>query len=350
MVPFDTSDNFTSTWNAPLPQASGSPFGHGLQQDHLGRPFFAPKHPGYIIGEQVIRPVIDFIANLWSNIKPSTLLGRFGSLHTTLSPRHVTLLLQNIAGYRCGLPPQAQRMMNLMQLALVVGGEKIDSEQGEALVDQGAEVIFEEGCDSDHSLVKEAGGLDVILERGFALNREGKNLFSMKKYAEATKAFHTAMEIFISINQYDLSLGLCLTNLGLCYLYQGNHEKALEMLTRGLNVKRYVLKGDHILVAESLTNLGTCLHTLNRFEEALNFFREATNVKRKILKEKDPSLGHSILDEANILCILDNYEEAFKKYEEALKIASSNNQQAVNQVKQNLEICKEKRSSSRRGL
>lgn len=316
----------------------------GICESPLGYLYTVPKPPGYIMGEQLVR-LINWIGESLSQFTPSKLSERFKSLQTTLSPYPVTLLLQNIAGYKQGISSQILFVMNMMQLTAVAAEKVIDSGSGDAIVDREndaeVELIFSQGCYN-----KGEGPLSQsTLEQGFALDREGQRLYQMKKYAEAIVNFHKATEVYKSMNWKDKGLGLtfgaCLNNLGLCYLFQGNNEKAMEMLKWSLTVRVESVGEYHESIADSLTNIGLCFIAQGKHEEASELYQGATRVKRKILKNSDPSLGVSLINEGANLCILGEFEQAKTRYKEAEQIFSLNgNTQAAKEASDAFESCK----------
>lgn len=303
-----------------------------LMEDHNGNLYLEPKPIGYIIGEQIVRPIIDLLAHAWSHFTPSTLFGRFISLPT--------LLLQNMVVLKQGISKPAALALNLLQLSLMAQAEEYDNNYAEASAkdietEQEINFIFPS---TDHHPVQNA---KLTLDQGLFLNQEGQALFSKKMYKEAAEKFQKALTIFDALNQNDLTVGACLTNLGLCYLYLQNFERAIEKLNRSIEIKKNYK--EDILVANSLSNLALCFHSQGKNVEALNKYEEATKIKRKILKSNDPNIAVALRNEANILCILDRYREALKKYEEAAQIFSSNkDQQGLAENQRNHMMCQQK--------
>ena len=147
---------FSNCTSLPLPglELSGKDprvalVGGIICESPLGYLYTVPKPPGYIIGEQLVR-LINWIGESLSQFTPSKLSERFKSLQTTLSPYPLTLLIQNIAGYKQGLSSQALFVMNMMQLTAVAAEKVIDSATSDAIVDRNSEQEVEltssQGC------------------------------------------------------------------------------------------------------------------------------------------------------------------------------------------------------------
>ncbi|MBI3817422.1 MAG: CHAT domain-containing protein [Planctomycetes bacterium] len=111
-----------------------------------------------------------------------------------------------------------------------------------------------------------------------------------------------------------------LLSLGACWQEAGEYARAVPYYEDGLMMKRRLIKGDDLEVANTLNNYAFCLNSLGKNAEAVNKCEEALAIRRRVIKEDDGYVASLLFDDACYLTSLNRQAEALLKHEECLAI------------------------------
>ena len=108
--------------------------------------------------------------------------------------------------------------------------------------------------------------------------------------------------------------------VGFTFLKLGKFEDAEKHLTRALEIRKKLYRGDHRDVAETLDNLGTMYQEKGNLAQGEKFFREALTMRKKVLEKDATQIANSLNNLAVLLHDNGKIEEAEKLQREALVI------------------------------
>lgn len=114
-------------------------------------------------------------------------------------------------------------------------------------------------------------------------------------------------------------------NLGYAYLLAGKYEAARILLTEALELhKSKAGKVKTELGSNILNNLGLCNVNLEKFEEAERLLEESLNLRKQILKPNHVSFAYSYHNFGRLYYAQRRYEEAELQFSSALSIREMN--------------------------
>ena len=108
--------------------------------------------------------------------------------------------------------------------------------------------------------------------------------------------------------------------VGFTFLKLGKYDDAEKHLTRALEIRKKLYRGDHRDVAETLDNLGTMYQEKGDLVKGEKFFREALAMRKKVLEKDATQIANSLNNLAVLLHDNGKIEEAEKLQREALVI------------------------------
>lgn len=144
-----------------------------------------------------------------------------------------------------------------------------------------------------------------------ALDSLGIVLMGMGKYEKARQVFSQALELRRKTGpEENLELASSINNLGAVFFYTGKYEEARENYARALELREKILGPEHPRVARSLNNVGTALRELGRLEEARQVHSRALALREKALGPEHPDVASSLNNLSAVLEEMGRYEEA----------------------------------------
>jgi len=103
--------------------------------------------------------------------------------------------------------------------------------------------------------------------------------------------------------------------------YEGQYEEAAGAIERQLAIRRRLLGGEHLDVAQSLLDLGDALESgwsPARAASAESLYRRALEIRRGALGDEHPDVAHAIFMLAGLLTWRQDYDRADALYRESL--------------------------------
>jgi tetratricopeptide (TPR) repeat protein len=119
--------------------------------------------------------------------------------------------------------------------------------------------------------------------------------------------------------------------LAVVFAKEGDTEKALDTIRRGLTLIEQTQGKEHLDYASAWSDLGTILEDAGRFEESLGAYRRAAELAGKVGGRDHPLTGMTMVNSAGSLNLLHRYSEARLAAEEALRILRHSGSSAFHQ-------------------
>lgn len=124
-----------------------------------------------------------------------------------------------------------------------------------------------------------------------------------------------------SVAPADLPLAARISNdMGVVYLKLGRFDRALELITRGLELRSRHFGPEHPATASSYNNLGNLYLDMEEYEKALEYFGRALKIRRACYGASHPYTMTTVNDIGDVYLELGEYEKALENYRKALKI------------------------------
>jgi signal transduction histidine kinase len=153
------------------------------------------------------------------------------------------------------------------------------------------------------------------LKKARVYNKTGVSYFNVGIYDEATRSFHSAMELAMEEDDKDL-LASCYQNIGVLYAKINRYKEAKEYYRKALNLYR-VLKNRQD-EAGILQNMGIILDDENSEKEALGYYLSALKIYNEL---KDSlSVGEMYLNLGSLYEEQRDYPRSLDYYNHALPI------------------------------
>ncbi|HEX3053461.1 MAG TPA: tetratricopeptide repeat protein [Aggregatilineaceae bacterium] len=146
------------------------------------------------------------------------------------------------------------------------------------------------------------------------LKDQGIKEFMQRDYEHALTTFHQAVEAFEAENKPDMAAEMNV-NLGLTLHSLGQHEEALEAMSRGHAYFAQI--NDRTRIAQALGNMARVYAKLGNSEQAITNYREASALFLEL--EDEESYGQTVLAIADLQFRTGQRMQAMATYEVGLE-------------------------------
>ncbi len=117
------------------------------------------------------------------------------------------------------------------------------------------------------------------------------------------------------------ALGLLCNQVGYAMNINGEHEEALSLLSKSLEITRNAFGDDHIHCSSICDNIGLALMDMGQYENALAYFRKSLNIMQLSTDEASPvQVAKTVMSIGAACYQLDNYKDAMECYEWSLDL------------------------------
>ena len=116
------------------------------------------------------------------------------------------------------------------------------------------------------------------------------------------------------------STALSYDNIGSVYSTMGDYPKALEFLTKALEINEKVLGKEHPDTANSYNNIGYVYSTMGDYPKALEFLTKALEINEKVLGKEHPDTANSYNNIGYVYSAMGDYTKTLEFYSKALDI------------------------------
>jgi tetratricopeptide (TPR) repeat protein len=129
----------------------------------------------------------------------------------------------------------------------------------------------------------------------------------------------------VKLNEYDnTKLMEMMANIyhscGVAYDIQEEYDKALEMYTESLQLKKEVYGDDNSSLTDTMSNMGRAFYNQEKYDKALEMYAELRQVLEAIYGYEDSSIADTINNMGNVYDSQGEYDKALEMYEESLRI------------------------------
>jgi len=161
-----------------------------------------------------------------------------------------------------------------------------------------------------------ADKLGNVFLRSRAHERIAECYAELKRFPEAHVNYNLSISLSKKLND-TLFLGKILTNLGICYLYEGKLDSSLLTHMQALAIRRN--KGDKKQIAQSLNNIGVIYRLKKDYKSAVRFYIESLELKKESGDEK--GVLNTSINIGNVWKLLKQYDSSLFYYNLALELA-----------------------------
>ncbi|MEX1369489.1 MAG: tetratricopeptide repeat protein [Nannocystaceae bacterium] len=165
---------------------------------------------------------------------------------------------------------------------------------------------------------------DAIVMAGLhseAVGHRGATALEAQHYARALEDLeHAAVLRERIVGPDHPEMAALHTNLGNCYLRQGDLTRAEQELRRALEIREHHLGPDHEMLANPISSLGAVVMQQGDSEAALGHFRRALELLRTHRGPSDPQLAFTLHNMALAHVRLEQPEPALELVQQALEI------------------------------
>lgn len=184
-----------------------------------------------------------------------------------------------------------------------------------------SEIIYNSLVNQDKKETHENAEKDLALKRDIALLRmkQGSMCDRADEYSKAIESYTMSLQIRKELKDYK-ALGNILNLMGVVHAKRKRYRRAMKCFRDAVKLRKAVLPGDAIDIAETLHNIGHCAAKQGKLVLAMESYKEAYDIKTN-------TLGLDNLSSAQTLhCIgmlheqKEDHEEAKQCYQEALDV------------------------------
>ena len=171
--------------------------------------------------------------------------------------------------------------------------------------------------------------LNDVLYMCMSAGRFFQQSSSVGLYQQAFGMFEFALVCAVALEghdsgspKYSLLVAGSFYNMAVIYSDCGNHEAALELLTKVLEIRTRIYGGDsHPSVADTFNGVACCYSGQGKYEEALEMHTKVLEISTRIYGgDSHPNMAGSYANFANIYEIQGKYEEALEMLTKSLEI------------------------------
>ena len=111
------------------------------------------------------------------------------------------------------------------------------------------------------------------------LYEQGVAAYGQERFLDAIELYEEALVIVRQLGQRPAE-GTILNNLGICYVFLSDYQRAIDYLEQALAICRDI--GDRANEMSSLNGLGVCYISLSGYQQAIDYFEQALVIQREI--------------------------------------------------------------------
>ncbi|CAF1291173.1 unnamed protein product [Adineta ricciae] len=152
-------------------------------------------------------------------------------------------------------------------------------------------------------------------------NQLGTIKYQQGQHEEAIILYQKALELqqqSLPSNHPDVAKSY--NNIGAVYSSMGDYSRALSSHEQALNIRQQSLPSNHPDVASSYGNIGTVYRHMGDYSRALSSYEQALNIRQQSLPSNHPDVASSYGNIGNVYRHMGDYSRALSSYEQALNI------------------------------